>query len=94
MFLLQDYIIESIYHKDNFIKIFNENILFIIHKDDNLLCVTAGCDSPKKMTSLLSNFLRQTNPIRLLLEAIDSNKERGFDDMINNHYNISLQKRK
>lgn len=81
--ILQDYIIESIYHKDNFIKIFNENILFIIHKDDNLLCVTAGCDSPKKMTSLLSNFLRQTNPIMLLLEAIDSNKERGFDDMIN-----------
>ena len=35
------------------------------------------------MKSLLSNFLRQTNPILLLLKAVDSKKEGGFDDMIN-----------
>lgn len=80
--ILKDYIIESIYSNNNFNSLFNDNILFIIHKDDSLLCVTKGCDH-KKMKSLLSNFLRQTNPILLLLKAVDSKKEGGFDDMIN-----------
>lgn len=71
--ILKDYIIESIYSNNNFNSLFNDNILFIIHKDDSLLCVTKGCDH-KKMKSLLSNFLRQTNPILLLLKAVDSKK--------------------
>ena len=46
------------------------------------LCVTKGCD-PKKMKSLLSKFLKKSNPIMLLLKAIDTKKGDRFDDMIN-----------
>lgn len=80
--ILKDYIIKSICSRDNFNNTFKDHILFIVHKDDSLLCVTKGCDS-KKMTSLLGKFLKKSNPILLLLKAIDSKKEGGFDDMIN-----------
>lgn len=80
--ILKDYIIESIYNKNNFDSTFIDNILFIIHKEDSLLCVTKGCDL-KKMKLLLNKFLRKTNPIMLLLKAIDPSKKEGFDDMIN-----------
>lgn len=80
--ILKDYIIESIYSKENFNNTFIDNVLSIIHKGDSLLCVTKGCD-PKKMKSLLSKFLRKSNPIMLLLKAIDTKKGDRFDDMIN-----------
>lgn len=62
--ILKDYIIKSICSRDNFNNAFKDHILFIVHKDDSLLCVTKGCDS-KKMTSLLGKFLKKSNPILL-----------------------------
>ena len=54
--------------------------------------LTKDCNE-EKMIGLLDKFLTNSNPIRLLLQTIDRNSEKNFDDMINcGLYSVVAQK--
>ena len=90
--VLTRYICANIYNREHFFKAFKKHFFTIVHKEDSFFCLTKDCNE-EKMIGLLDKFLTNSNPIRLLLQTIDRNSEKNFDDMINcGLYSVAAQK--
>lgn len=89
---LTKYVCTNIYDREHFHRTFKKHFFTIVHKENSFICVTKDCNE-EKMIELLDKFLTYSNPIRLLLQAIDTNREKNFDDMINcGLYSVAAQK--